>query len=42
VSEETQHCIRCGRALDPDHDDVALGLCGDCYWDDQTDEDGDI
>jgi hypothetical protein len=38
--EEPKRCRNCGKVLseDPGYEDQ--GLCGDCYWDDQTDADG--
>jgi hypothetical protein len=33
-------CRNCGAPLEPG--DPNQGLCGDCYWDDQTDADGTI
>lgn len=40
--DDEPRCRLCGKLLseDPGYEDQ--GLCGDCYWDDQTDADGSI
>jgi hypothetical protein len=39
--EPARACIRCGRPVDLlEYADVEL--CGDCYWDDQTNPDGTV
>ena len=38
--EDEQACERCGQRIEPTYRDA--GLCGDCYWDMQTDEDGSL
>jgi len=39
--EDEPHCRNCGRPItEPAY--VDTGLCGDCYWDDQTNADGTV
>jgi len=39
--DDPRYCIRCGRELtEPEY--AVTDMCGDCYWDDQTDADGEI
>lgn len=42
MSDDGERCRLCGRRLADDPGDDADRLCGDCYWDDQTDASGDI
>lgn len=42
MTEDTTFCLRCGRELLEDTEYAETGMCGDCYWDDQTASDGSI
>jgi NMD protein affecting ribosome stability and mRNA decay len=42
TEDEPARCRNCGKPLDDDAGYEGTGLCGDCYWDDQTDADGTI
>ena len=38
--DDAPPCERCGRPVEPASRDS--GMCGDCYWDYQTDADGSL
>jgi NMD protein affecting ribosome stability and mRNA decay len=37
AEDEPKRCRLCGQPIEPEYEDI--GLCGDCYWDDQTNAD---